>query len=71
MARETRSIHSGDSSPHFDGKHEGVISDPQGTAQLGIRIDLKQSESPYQITKLKKDPEMEKFQHFFDGEKYE
>ncbi|KAB7705943.1 hypothetical protein F9802_12820 [Bacillus aerolatus] len=69
MTKEMRNIHSGNSDPHVDGKNEGIISDPLGASQMGIRIDPKQSESPYRVTALKKDEEMESFKQFFDGEK--
>ncbi|MFC4559254.1 hypothetical protein ACFO3D_13730 [Virgibacillus kekensis] len=54
------SVDPGRQDPHFDGKREGVYSDPAGK-QFGVRSDAKEKKNPYNVTKLKKDPEMERF----------
>ncbi|RJS59960.1 hypothetical protein CJ483_07615 [Bacillus sp. PK3_68] len=67
MPRERENIQTNNGDPHFDGRYEGIIAHPEGTSQMGIRVDRKQSESAYEVTSLKKDPEMERFKQFFDG----
>ncbi|KIL75587.1 hypothetical protein [Bacillus badius] len=69
MPRERENIQTNNGDPHFDGKYEGVIAVPEGTEQMGIRIDRKQSESAYDVTKLKMDPALQRFQQFFKGSK--
>ncbi|MEK4028523.1 hypothetical protein MKZ02_08215 [Pseudobacillus sp. FSL P4-0506] len=67
MPRERENIQTNNGDPHFDGRYEGIIAHPEGTSQMGIRVDRKQSESAYEVTSLKKDLEMERFKQFFDG----
>ncbi|OCA92298.1 hypothetical protein [Pseudobacillus wudalianchiensis] len=69
MPRERANIQTNNGDPHFDGRYEGIIADPEGTSQIGVRVDGKQTESPYEVTKLKEDPEMDRFKRFFDGKK--
>ncbi|WP_102347189.1 hypothetical protein [Bacillus sp. Marseille-P3661] len=57
--------------PHFDGSHEGPISDPLSSAnKIGIRIDADPQQhmnaNPFHLSG-QPNKEMEQFGRFFDG----
>lgn len=52
MPDEKRNIDA-NSDPHFDGEYEGILNDPTGSRQMGIRGGKKQTDNPFQVTDLK------------------
>ncbi|WP_156947688.1 hypothetical protein [Virgibacillus alimentarius] len=56
MPRETENTGS-ESTPHFDGKREGILNDSKGI-QMGIKSNSKQS--PYRIDDLMEREDMER-----------
>ena len=61
-----------ESTPHFDGKREGVINDPLATAgaQMGLKVDPKaefgEEKTTFNFTP-KIDPKMKRFEQLMKG----
>ena len=71
MPRRTQNTNA-QSTPHFDGKREGVINDPLATAgaQMGLKVDpnaeFGEEKTTFNFTP-KVDPEMKRFEQLLKG----
>lgn len=64
MTRDERNVHN-QTTPHLDGKREGVINDPEGK-MMGVRTDSLKKENVFHVTNLKNE-EMKEFQQLMQG----
>ena len=71
MPRRTQNTNV-ETTPHFDGKREGVINDPLATAgaQMGLKVDpnaeFGEEKTTFNFTP-KVDPEMKRFEQLMKG----
>lgn len=71
---DERPVDIGDPDPHFDGRREGPITDPDGGPTMGIKSDIDSehplAKNPYHLSKTK-DKEMERLNEVIGGKKVE
>ena len=54
--------------PHMDGSKEGIIKDADGD-QMGISAQTDKDKTPFHVTTLKKDPELQTFSDMFERDR--